>query len=99
MRARLTRLGTWEWKQKESISSATSSTICSDELSICGGIFDFDGKAARLTEVTRDLEDPKIWDDQERAQAQLQATPYYRQQLQRRGYGNNTLADAVRECY
>lgn len=37
--------------------------------------------------------------DQERAQAQLQATPYYRQQLQRRGYGNNTLADAVRECY
>jgi peptide chain release factor 2 len=47
---------------------ATSSTICSDALPICGGIFDFDGKAARLTEVTRDLEDPKIWDDQKRAQ-------------------------------
>jgi peptide chain release factor 2 len=68
MRARATRLGTWQWKQKESISSATSSTICSDELPICGGIFDFDGKAARLTEVARDLEDPKIWDDQKRAQ-------------------------------
>ena len=37
--------------------------------------------------------------DQERALAQLQATPYYRQQLQRRGYANNTLADAVRDCY
>jgi peptide chain release factor 2 len=42
--------------------------ICSAELPICGGIFDFDGKAARLTEVARDLEDPKIWDDQKRAQ-------------------------------
>jgi uncharacterized lipoprotein YajG len=37
--------------------------------------------------------------DQERALAQLQATPFYRQQLRQRGYGNNTLADAVRECY
>jgi peptide chain release factor 2 len=34
----------------------------------CGGIFDFDRKATRLTEVTRELEDPKIWDDPERAQ-------------------------------
>jgi peptide chain release factor 2 len=34
----------------------------------CGGIFDFDRKAARLVEVTRELEDPKIWDDPERAQ-------------------------------
>ena len=35
----------------------------------CGGIFDFDVKAARLTEVVRELEEPKIWDDPERAQA------------------------------
>ena len=34
-----------------------------------GGIFDFEVKAARLTEVERELEDPKIWDDPERAQA------------------------------
>ncbi len=35
----------------------------------CGGIFDFESKAIRLTEVERQLEDPKIWDDAERAQA------------------------------
>ena len=35
----------------------------------CGGIFDFEAKAARLTEVTRELEDPKVWDEPERAQA------------------------------
>jgi len=35
---------------------------------ICGGIFDFDVKAVRLTEVARELEDPKIWDDPKRAQ-------------------------------
>jgi peptide chain release factor 2 len=35
----------------------------------CGGIFDFEVKSARLSEVTRELEDPKVWDDQERAQA------------------------------
>jgi len=34
----------------------------------CGGIFDFDVKAARLEEVTRELEDPKIWDNPQRAQ-------------------------------
>jgi peptide chain release factor 2 len=34
-----------------------------------GGIFDFEVKSARLTEVARELEDPKVWDDQERAQA------------------------------
>jgi peptide chain release factor 2 len=35
----------------------------------CGGIFDYDGKAEKLAEVSRQLEDPKIWDDAERAQA------------------------------
>jgi len=34
----------------------------------CGGIFDFDAKSARLTEVTRELEDPKVWNDQKHAQ-------------------------------
>ena len=35
----------------------------------CGGIFDFEVKSARLAEVARELEDPGIWDDPERAQA------------------------------
>ncbi len=34
-----------------------------------GGIFDYDGKKERLTEVLRELEDPNVWNDPERAQA------------------------------
>ena len=34
-----------------------------------GGIFDFDVKSERLVEVLRELEDPKIWDNPEKAQA------------------------------
>ena len=33
-----------------------------------GGIFDFDRKQERLTEVERELEDPQIWDNAEHAQ-------------------------------
>ena len=33
-----------------------------------GGIFDYDGKKERLDEVTRELEDPAIWNNPERAQ-------------------------------
>ena len=42
--------------------------VCASARPACGGIFDFDAKAIRLTEVERQLEDPKIWDDPERAQ-------------------------------
>jgi peptide chain release factor 2 len=34
-----------------------------------GGIFDFDSKSERLVEVLRELENPKIWDNPELAQA------------------------------
>ena len=34
----------------------------------CGGIFDYDGKAEKLAELSQILEDPKLWDDAERAQ-------------------------------
>lgn len=34
----------------------------------CGGIFDFDRKSERLTEVSQLLEDPAIWNDAKRAQ-------------------------------
>jgi peptide chain release factor 2 len=34
-----------------------------------GGIFEYESKAERLTEVQRELEEPNIWDDPERAQA------------------------------
>jgi peptide chain release factor 2 len=34
-----------------------------------GGIFDYAGKQERLTEVLRELEDPRVWEDPERAQS------------------------------
>ena len=34
-----------------------------------GDIFDYEGKQERLTEVQRELEDPGVWNDQERAQS------------------------------
>jgi peptide chain release factor 2 len=34
-----------------------------------GGIFDYPGKKDRLEEVSRELEDPDIWNDQQKAQA------------------------------
>jgi peptide chain release factor 2 len=34
-----------------------------------GGIFDFDNKSERIVEVLRELENPKIWDNPEQAQA------------------------------
>ncbi len=37
-------------------------------MTISGGIFDYDEKSERLTEVTRELESPSVWDDPERAQ-------------------------------
>src|SRR5690242_17034908 len=33
-----------------------------------GGIFDFDAKAERLEEVTRELESPDVWNNPQRAQ-------------------------------
>ena len=34
-----------------------------------GGTFDYDGKRERLEEVDRELEDPTVWENQDRAQA------------------------------
>jgi peptide chain release factor 2 len=42
--------------------------ICKPGNSICGGIFDFAGKEARLGEVGKALEDPGVWEDAARAQ-------------------------------
>ena len=42
--------------------------ICLSAVLRYGGFFEYDNKSERLTEVTRELEDPKIWDTPERAQ-------------------------------
>ena len=56
------------WKPNKSIRSDRAFRLSRRAPRNCGGIFDFDAKAARLTEVSRELEDPKVWDDQKHAQ-------------------------------
>jgi len=34
----------------------------------CGGIFDFEAKTRRLAALNRELEDPKLWENPQRAQ-------------------------------
>jgi peptide chain release factor 2 len=44
------------------------SPTCRRGRASCGGIFDFDAKQARLAALNRELEDPKLWDNPQRAQ-------------------------------
>ena len=48
-------------------SSASSKTSGSASLSF-GGFFEYDRKQERLEEVSRELEDPAVWSEPERAQ-------------------------------
>ncbi len=43
--------------------------ICHKDSLLLGGIFDYDTKKDKLQEVSRELEDPAIWDDPENAQS------------------------------
>jgi len=56
------------WKPNASTPSPTVSPTFPVVASNCGGIFDYDGKAEKLAELSQVLEDPKLWDDAERAQ-------------------------------
>jgi peptide chain release factor 2 len=53
------------WKR---IRSAAPSTTSLSAAQRSGGTFDYDGRAERLTEVLRELEDPTVWNQPERAQ-------------------------------
>jgi peptide chain release factor 2 len=59
---------TSQWKPNASTPSPIRSRTSPVEPPSCGGIFDFDAKHARLEVITRELEDPKVWDDAKRAQ-------------------------------
>ena len=56
------------WKPNASTASPIASRISPLGSRICGGIFDFDAKQSKLTEVSRALEDPAVWNDAARAQ-------------------------------
>ncbi len=56
------------WKPNSSTPSPTGSRTSPSGPPSYGGIFDYDQKHDQLNAVTRELEDPKVWDDAERAQ-------------------------------
>jgi peptide chain release factor 2 len=56
------------WKPNSSISSPTDSPTSPSGRPNCGGIFDYDQKFDQLNAVARELEDPKVWDNADRAQ-------------------------------
>ena len=56
------------WKPNESIRSRRRSRTWISGRRSCGGIFDFEGKQKRLTEVETLLTDPNVWSDPKRAQ-------------------------------
>ncbi len=57
------------WKPNASTPSLITSPTSPGAATNCGGIFDFAAKAEKLEELSRALEDPKVWDNAERAQA------------------------------
>jgi peptide chain release factor 2 len=57
------------WKPNASTLSPTALPTSPSGVSNCGGIFDYDTKAEKLAEISRQLEDPGIWNDAEKAQA------------------------------
>jgi len=64
-----TRENDASWKPNRSISSPTRWPASTTAPCNSGGIFDFEAKRERLEVVTRELEDPNVWNDPARAQA------------------------------
>ena len=64
-----TRENDASWKPNRSISSRTRLPASTTARRNSGGIFDFESKRERLEVVTRELEDPNVWNDPARAQA------------------------------
>src|SRR5690348_17224501 len=56
------------WKPNRSTRSKNASRTSRAARRNCGGIFDFDQKKLRLSEVARLTEDPDIWNEPQRAQ-------------------------------
>ena len=59
-----------------------------------GGIFDYDGKVEQLEEVNRELENPAVWNDQERAQELNKQRASLDQSVNKQGAVFNGLEEA-----
>lgn len=53
---------------KTSILSLVSSKVCNSVWTCSGGIFDFNGKRERLSEICAELENPEVWGNPAQAQ-------------------------------
>ena len=60
--------GATPWKPNALTPYPTSSPTCGRGSSNYGGIFDYDSKAEKLIEVSKQLEDPNVWNDAAHAQ-------------------------------
>ena len=56
------------WKPNASTRSPRRSPDCRPSRPSCGGIFDFEAKEKRLAALSLEQEDPKLWQNQQRAQ-------------------------------
>jgi len=56
------------WKQSGSTRSPPRSPDCRRSRPSCGGIFDFEAKEKRLQALNSEQADPKLWENQKRAQ-------------------------------
>jgi peptide chain release factor 2 len=56
------------WKPNASTRSPPRSPGWAPARPSCGGIFDFEAKQRRLEALNRELEDPRLWDNPQRAQ-------------------------------
>jgi len=56
------------------VNAAAASDRAESDWRSCGGIFDIDGKRARLSVLDAEMADPGFWNNQEKAQATLQET-------------------------
>ena len=56
------------WNPSASTRSPPTSPTCRPGRRSCGGIFDFDAKRSRLGALSRELEDPRLWENPQRAQ-------------------------------
>ena len=68
MRSSFIQRSEQSWKPNNSILSPTGSPTSPRGRPSCGGIFDYDHKFDQLNTVARELDDPKVWDNAERAQ-------------------------------
>ena len=89
------RQTTWQPLNRSTpTKSARASSISRSAWRRSGGIFDFDSKSERLEEVTRELENPDIWDNPQRAQDLGKE----RANLERIVGGIRSLTDALAEA-